>query len=130
MANGIPTIPDPTMALIKFAVAPTIDDLFSLTVSLIENDLVCFDPPGVSVTLVLIAMTRGVEGAKKGDLSTFDVAAAAAPAFLILELTLGFPFDFAFDNIAFPDALVFALALAFAFALAKAFVLMIIEMIV
>lgn len=96
MANGIPTIPDPTMALIKFAVAPTIDDLFSLTVSLIEIDLVCFDPPGVSVTLVLIAITLGVEGAKKGDLSTFLVFVLA--------------FVLAFDR-AFPDTFVFMIVI-------------------
>ena len=63
MAKGIPTIPDPTMALIKLAVAPTMDDLLSWMDSLMDMDRL--DPPGVSE----MDITRGVDGAKNGLLS-------------------------------------------------------------
>ena len=66
-AKGIPTIPDPTIALTRFAVHPKIELLCSWTSSFCLTGLRV--PPGVcwtTVTLGVLGLKKGLEGAVRG----------------------------------------------------------------
>eukprot|EP00977_Amphora_coffeiformis_P022836 scaffold11639_cov172-Amphora_coffeaeformis.AAC.13 len=66
-ANGIPTIPDPTIALTRFAVHPNIELLCSWTSSFCRTGLRV--PPGVcwtTVTLGVLGLKNGLDGAVRG----------------------------------------------------------------
>ena len=85
IANGIPTIPAPMMALTKLDVAPATDDLCSL--ALVDSFLILrVVPPGVEIWMSL----RGVDGAKKGDAGGFMPPPLLLPPFAMVGVGVGF----------------------------------------
>ena len=82
IANGIPTMPAPMIALTRLDVAPAIVLLCSCAVGggsfFIRRDV----PPGVDTWISL----RGVEGAKNGDLSIALLGAIVIIMLLLFAL--------------------------------------------